>query len=216
MNLLRNTKHTMELPDTTTLRAKVLDLADSARDVAEMMRDRAEVARDHAGTAAEVLRDHAGTARERATELRDDAPSAHEVADRARHSRAGETVAAGIGALLPLVPGAMRQISKLSASRKQRSRMARIAPKLVAKHPAFTGVIVIGSAASVAMFLRRRSKLAAIARAEADAAQLGAFDLDQEVSRMDDEGGDPGGHTLPGARLRRIAKDGNSPLSGAR
>jgi hypothetical protein len=124
------------------------------------------------------------------------ADDAREVVERVREShvveRAGALVAAG-------APLAMR-FARTQMNRRNAKRAVRVMPVFVRTHPLLFGASVVGGALlGMELLTRRRGRDDApesterlTRKADRRAAIATGFDLEEEVARMEDEGGDAG------------------------
>jgi len=157
----RDTAHDLENVDLNALRAKIVDAVEVAIDGSERLRSRAGDAID-------------------------DAPSAAEMAKRARNSRAWELAGTAAAAAGPLAASALRHRS----TRRGALHAARVAPKVVFRtHPLMIGFAAIGGAAAGIALVRRLRAKAELERVDELATKDG---LDDQHARMDGEGPEPG------------------------
>lgn len=183
----------MHLPTSSALRARIVDLAGDALDIAGTV---ATEARSRAGDVADdaparIKAARTVTAKVASRRAAQVSSSSKEAAKRARRSQVGEALGAGVGAVLPLLPELVRhRRGRAIAVRSAR----RAAPVVLRAHP----VITLGSiavSAGIAAYAARTW----VQRRHADGAELvgrgeQSMSLDDDVARMRDEGGDPGGY----------------------
>lgn len=169
--------------DAKALRARVLDIVEDAM-----------------GQVEDLLHDAPG---------KDEAVAA---AGRVRHSRAVELVGTAVAAGVPIAS----QLVRRHASRRNATRVARVMPFVVRTHPVLFGAAVVcGAIVGVELLRRRRAsgdegnwRLLRRAERHQEEAATG-FDLDEEVARMEDEGGDPGAYGPVPRHKRRFVRAGD-------
>jgi hypothetical protein len=147
---------------------------------------------------------------DRAEDALKDAPSATEAAARVRRSRAVEAASTAVAAGVPIAVKALRT----RATRKHAMKAARFtAPKVMRMHPVLLGAGVVGGALLGLDAARRlRNRRLADSKLQGQELASGArFDLDEEVARMEDEGGEPGAYaTGSTSRRNRFVRSGSS------
>lgn len=140
--------------------------------------------------------------------------------EQVRDSRAIETLAGLAATAAPVVAGfARRQVNRRNAR-----HAAKALPLVVRAHPVLMGA-TIAAGALVGVELLRRRHLASNGaterrlqrRADARRSSLATgFDLDEEVARMEGEGGDPGAYDGGQPALSGSVRTGNGNGSGTR
>jgi hypothetical protein len=150
---------------------------------------------------------------------RPSAEDARQVASRVRESRVVEKVGTAIAAGAPI---AMR-VARQQMNRRNAKRAMRFVPLIARRHPLIFGASVVGGALlGMELLSRARSPRDAAStkrlawRADRQAELATGFDLDEEVARMEGEGGDTGAvpRALPGAAT--TSRTGNGSRAGTR
>jgi hypothetical protein len=146
---------------------------------------------------------------DRAEDALKDAPSASEAADRVRHSRAVEAASTAVVAGVPIAFRALRT----RATRKHAVKAARFAaPKVVRAHPVLLGAGLVGGAL-FGIRTARRLRARRMTDTELQGQELASgarFDLDEEVARMEGEGGEPGASAPVSTSRRRFVRSSPS------
>lgn len=143
---------------------------------------------------------------DRTSTVIEDAPTPGEAARRVRRSRAIEVTSGALATALPIGLEYLRDrradVAAMSTPAKT-AIVLRTAPKALRLHPAVTGIALAGGVAGAAMLVRKRVKARRAEQALRDRGVVAAgddfssqadsnrFDLDEEVARMADEGGEP-------------------------
>lgn len=190
------------MPDTAVLRARVMAAVEEAL-------DRAEDAWHDAPTATK------GAAKRVRSSRAAEATAAS--ADKARNSRVGEATSAAVAAGLPVALSFVRDRARSKAAR----RAAMLAPKVALRSsPVLLGAAAIGGVAlGVAAVRRLRAEGSDAPRGDAhyELSNGSAASLDDDdVQRMEGEGGDLGAYDSDAAQLRRFVRsaDGVSGSGG--
>ncbi|MCW2927877.1 MAG: hypothetical protein JWM86_1845 [Thermoleophilia bacterium] len=176
-----NSRTNIELPATQELRDRVLDFVEQVVD--------------------------------RTSGVIDDAPTPSEAARRVRRSRAIEVASGAIATAVPIGVEYLRdrreQVASMSTPAKT-ALVLRTAPKVLRFHPAVRTVALAGGVAGAALLVRRkirsrRAERSLQAGSDRFASQASAnrFELDEEVARMADEGGQPSSGRRQRSRIGR-------------
>lgn len=184
-------RSSIDLPDTSALRERILEAVEQAIDRVEDVVSNTDV------------------------------PSASDTAKRVRKTRAWEMAGTAVAAAGPTVVRAARN----RHVRRHSTRAARIAPLAVRSHPVLLGVslaiaAVAGFGIAKRLKARHASEGAGLLRAHdryTEGVDSSDFSLTEEVSRMEDEGGDPGAYDgTPASRSRRFVRSGNGSDAASR
>lgn len=179
--------------DMTALRAKVMDVVEEAI-------DRAEAALHDAPRPSEV----AGLAKQRA--------------ERVRRSQTVEAATAALGASMPFIVEAVKR----RVTTRNARRAAKFTPWALRAHPVLFGAAVAGGALIGVAYLRhqRQEQRELTSSSGGDAglrsaherfeARADGFDLEDEVARMEAEGGEPAG-----ASEAPVVVEGTTTSNGA-
>lgn len=187
MNRARDKAQGYDLPDTTVLRARVMAAVEEALDRAEDAWNDAPSAKDAAGRVRDSRAAEATVAS----------------AERVRSSRAGEAAVTAVAAVLPLAASFLRDRAKSKAA----MRAARIAPIAMRAHPVLLGASVVGGVAlGVAAVRRMQSEGSRDDDAHDELSGSAKTSMDNQVSRMEGEGGDLGAYDGTPTPLRRFVR----------
>jgi hypothetical protein len=145
---------------------------------------------------------------------------ARDAAERVRTSHVVEAAGAAIAAALPLAA----RVARRQVNRRNARHAATALPFIMRRHPVVMGASLVGGALLGLELLHRRRAPSDSARtrrlarrADAQAGIATGFDLDEEVARMEGEGGEPSAAPgAPGSTPRGVARIGAGNGSGAR
>lgn len=138
--------------------------------------------------------------------------AAEHTAEKVRSSRAMETAVGLVAAGAP----AAAHFARSQLNRRNARRASKAFPSVVRTHPLVIGAAVAASAIVGVELLRRRRSSGGGLLGRGNAKPATGLDLDEEVARMEGEGGDPGAHDGEPPRLDGYARAGNGHGSGTR
>ncbi len=189
MTRLTSRFSTSKLPDTSDVRERILEAVEQAID--------------------------------RVEDVVQDAPSPKEAADSLRRQRfvrsAGTTIIAVAPTVARVAKPAMTKVAKHRMVRRGSRRAVVVAPFAMRAHPVLLGVglaaTAVGGAFAVRRMLAKRADSSSTELERAHDRYVEDFDptrfnLDEEVERMEDEGGEPSAGSSS-SRERRFVRSGN-------